>query len=339
MKICQVLASDEEGGLEKHFIELTNALAENHDIFAIASTRHKISLSPKVSFLSHNFSRGRRNFFSLVELYQLLRRINPDIIHAQGHKAAAMVASLHPFISAKYVATAHGLKKKNKAFRTFDAVIAVSYHVGSHLNLPTVEVVYNGIVPPVVPLNAGVEYLEKVLKQKIDGPVVAAVGRLVSVKGFDLLLEAWKNIPATLMIVGSGPERHNLEKISIDGGISERVIFLGERDDVAALLASVDLTVISSYREAFSYVFAESLHVGTPVVATSVPIASEVLAAPYLVPCGDSAALSRTVLTALENTSLKKEFASHFLFAQVNLTLAAQVEQTKKIYRKLLDEN
>lgn len=80
-----------------------------------------------------------------------------------------------------------------------------------------------------------------------------AVGRLVRSKNFDVLVRAMSDIGAgvTLTIVGDGPEREALVKLTSDLGIAERVRFLGNRRDVEGLYAEADVLVHPSTKEGF----------------------------------------------------------------------------------------
>jgi len=101
-------------------------------------------------------------------------------------------------------------------------------------------------------------------------PLALALGRLHPNKGFDLLLEA---LAATrevhMWIAGDGPLRVQLERLASRLGVSERVRFLGWRDDVPALLAGADLLVCPSLREPLGNVVIEAWSAGLPVVATA----------------------------------------------------------------------
>ncbi|MBV8121475.1 MAG: glycosyltransferase [Alphaproteobacteria bacterium] len=103
-----------------------------------------------------------------------------------------------------------------------------------------------------------------------DAPRALAIGRLHANKGFGLLLEA---LAATrevrLDIAGDGPLRGELEKRARNLGISDRVRFLGWRDDVATLLACADVFVCSSLHEPLGNVVIEAWSAGVPVIATA----------------------------------------------------------------------
>lgn len=103
------------------------------------------------------------------------------------------------------------------------------------------------------------------------GPVLVAVGRLVHLKGFDLLLRALARLPADpgahLILVGDGEERGALEALSRELGLGERVTFTGFRENPWALMRRADLFVLPSRTEAAPNVLAEALALGLPVVA------------------------------------------------------------------------
>ena len=68
-------------------------------------------------------------------------------------------------------------------------------------------------------------------KWNVDGLVLASVGLLIERKGHDLAIEALPQVPdATLLIVGAGPERENLQKLAECLGVGNRVRFLGVLD-------------------------------------------------------------------------------------------------------------
>jgi glycosyltransferase involved in cell wall biosynthesis len=101
-------------------------------------------------------------------------------------------------------------------------------------------------------------------------PLALALGRLHPNKGFDLLLEALVIAREVhLWIAGDGPLRVELERRAVRLGISDRVRFLGWRDDVPALLACADLLVCPSLHEPLGNVVIEAWSAGLPVVATA----------------------------------------------------------------------
>lgn len=108
-----------------------------------------------------------------------------------------------------------------------------------------------------------------------EGPVVLAIGRMVEVKGLDLLLDAFSRAdlpPGTVLrIGGDGPELGRLQRQAGELGVAERVQFLGSlpRDAVLEEMAHADLIVLPSRMEAFGIVVLEAWRSGTALLATS----------------------------------------------------------------------
>jgi len=104
--------------------------------------------------------------------------------------------------------------------------------------------------------------------------VIGVLGRLDPNKRFDLVIEAAAPLlgpAAKLLIVGKGEQDAHLREVAQSCGVADRVIFAGERHDVAALLSAMDLFVASSKQETFGLSVLEALANGAPVVYTTCP--------------------------------------------------------------------
>ncbi|MFM5744229.1 glycosyltransferase family 4 protein [Aeromonas veronii] len=103
--------------------------------------------------------------------------------------------------------------------------------------------------------------------------IIATVGSLIKRKGIDLLIRSLAALMASgeeaqLLIIGSGPEREALMALAVELGVAERVHFLGERPDSAAILrGGVDLLVSGAREEVFGLTLAEAGMLGLPVSA------------------------------------------------------------------------
>ena len=112
---------------------------------------------------------------------------------------------------------------------------------------------------------------------KFRGKLIVSIGRLVPWKGFAKLIELLsrmkKDMPdVKLMIVGSGPDLHALEKEAADRGLEDDVIFTGAlpRDVLLRYVRLSDVFVLNSRYEGFSHQILEVMAVGVPVVATNI---------------------------------------------------------------------
>jgi glycosyltransferase involved in cell wall biosynthesis len=106
-------------------------------------------------------------------------------------------------------------------------------------------------------------------------PVVLTVGRLERYKNVDLIIEAFRALPtpATLVVVGDGPDRGRLEQCAEASRAGWPVIFTGSISDTSLDRLYVQANVVSSAsdHEAFGLTLAEGLASGARVVASSIP--------------------------------------------------------------------
>lgn len=103
---------------------------------------------------------------------------------------------------------------------------------------------------------------------------LVSAGRLVEVKGFDLLIEALAlcgNPNLRLTLLGEGPLRNELETLAKKMGVSEQIRFAGFQQNPYPYFAQADAFVLSSRFEGFPNVVLEALTCGTPVIATPAP--------------------------------------------------------------------
>jgi len=108
-----------------------------------------------------------------------------------------------------------------------------------------------------------------------DAFVVVGLGRLVPIKGFDLLVRALpavaEQVPsARVLLVGDGAERQRLEAVAASLDVTRQLRLAGETLDVAAYLAAADVVAVPSRNEGMGRVIVEAMALGLPVVATAV---------------------------------------------------------------------
>jgi 1,2-diacylglycerol 3-alpha-glucosyltransferase len=174
--------------------------------------------------------------------------------------------------------------------RTFcnlvDAVVVPTPAVAHHLRElgveARIEVVPTGI--DVERFGAGLrdERLRRRLGIRPDGRLVLFVSRLAREKNVDVVLRALAdaNDPTCLLVIaGDGPQREELERLAIELGVGDRVVFLGvvARDELPDLYASADAFVFPSTSETQGLVQAEALAAGAFVIAADTQSNREVL--------------------------------------------------------------
>jgi GalNAc-alpha-(1->4)-GalNAc-alpha-(1->3)-diNAcBac-PP-undecaprenol alpha-1,4-N-acetyl-D-galactosaminyltransferase len=144
--------------------------------------------------------------------------------------------------------------------------------------------------------------------------VVGAMGRLISSKGFDILVQAFaacsKEFPDwELHILGDGPERRNLEGMVEDLGIADQVQFLGIVADPMSQLCRMSLFVFSSRFEGFPNALIEAMACGLPVISTDCAYGPSEIVRPgldgFLVPVDDVLCLGKMMKSLICDENLR----------------------------------
>lgn len=149
-----------------------------------------------------------------------------------------------------------------------------------------------------------------------DALLVGMVGRLETIKGPDVLLEAFAGLAARfpaawLVYAGKGGQETALRDRTAALGLSDRVRFLGSRPDVPDIMAGLDVLALPSRSEGLPFALLEGMAAGRAVVATAVgrvPSLVEPSEEPpngLLVPPDDVAALAGALESLLGDTRLR----------------------------------
>jgi glycosyltransferase involved in cell wall biosynthesis len=148
----------------------------------------------------------------------------------------------------------------------------------------------------------------------LRAPLVVAAGRLVPVKRYDLLVEAFAKVVAErpewrLRIHGQGPERANLRAAVAAHGLGDHVFLMGPHTTLETEWAKASVAVVSSAWESFGMTILEAMHAGVPVVATDCPHGpGEIItdgSDGLLVPPGDPDALATGLLRLINDPGLR----------------------------------
>jgi glycosyltransferase involved in cell wall biosynthesis len=142
------------------------------------------------------------------------------------------------------------------------------------------------------------------------------------------------------VLAGDGPLRPELERQAELLGLGKQALFLGDRRDIPAILASLDISVLPSASESSSNVIMESMAAGLPVVANNVGGNPELIKAHtgILVAPNDQDALvgaiQRLLCDANERAALGRNAEQ---YARANFTLNQMQRQHEELYTELLE--
>jgi len=143
-----------------------------------------------------------------------------------------------------------------------------------------------------------------------------------------------------LVLVGDGPLRPELECQAEALGINDLVQFLGDQQDIPAILASLDVTVLPSTSESLSNAILESMAASVPVIAYAVGGNAELIAkdSGILLPPDDEQALEGALQQIAADVALRETLGRNAKrFAQENFTIEQMRKKHEELYAELLD--
>lgn len=178
------------------------------------------------------------------------------------------------------------------------------------------------------------------------GPLVGIIGVIRHAKGHAVLFEAMKllgerGLPLRCVVVGDSANRAGLERRVVELGLSKRVLFAGERDDVPAILRALDVLAIPSLHEAIPQVGLQALATKTPIVASKVggipsiirPGETGRLCAPQ-----DVASLASALREALSDPAATQAMCERGrVLVEREHTVENMLDRLEEIYRRYLE--
>ncbi len=287
----------------------------------------------------------------------LAQLIGADVVHAHGYKAdlyawAALRNASIPILSTchNWIETTAPLRAygwiDRRILRSFAAVVAVSQDVYGRLlsagfAANRLTRIANGVDtrPFLAHTPAG-------RSQQTASPlIVGFVGRLSPEKGPDLFLQAaarvLKELPSIrFQLIGDGPDRSSLEQLAQTLGIQDQVAFLGRKDSMPGVYASLDLLVSSSRQEGLPMSLLEAMASSLPIVATSVGEVPSLISAHetgLLVPPSDVDALTSAIRTLLADPALRQQLGTSARdLVESSFSAARMTRHYTEVYTRVL---
>jgi glycosyltransferase involved in cell wall biosynthesis len=316
----------ERGGTERQFVTLAQSSRfENFELSTGCLARRGafVESLPEVKEFSPGHSLFKpRSFLTRLSLARYMRRKHVAVAHAFDFYSnlllipAARLAAISVVIGSHRqlgdLMTPRQFRAQNVAFRWCDRVVCNSRAAADRLRGAGVAADKLVVIPNALPEECFAETFPALPR----GSARLRVGMIARMNDASKNHRAFLHMAARVapkfpnvqfVLVGDGPLRAGLEMIATDTGLGDRILFLGDRRDIPAVLASLDLTVLPSKSESLSNVILESMAAGVAVIATNVGGNVELVTdgETGLLATDDDEALLRAVETLLSNDELR----------------------------------
>ncbi|MGW5866670.1 glycosyltransferase family 4 protein [Streptomyces sp. NPDC055239] len=362
------------GGTIRTTLNLASALADVHDVEIASLMRHRetprFTLDPRVRLVplvdtrigtadgglpafaepACDFPLADRRHHQYTRLHDLRARdyltaSDADVIIGTRPGLNVYLALFAPHRALRIAQEhlrhdAHSKKLRRvlaRHYRTLDAVVttteadAATYR--ARMVLPGVRVLS---IPNIVPDQA-------TAAADHTANVVAAAGRLVRGKRFDLLIEAFADVAPKhpdwrLRIYGGGTEKEPLQQLIHSHALGEHVALMGPMAPIEAEFARASIVASASDAESFGMTLVEAMRCGVAVVSTDCPLGpAEIIRDGVdgrLVPTGDAKALADTLLELIDDGPRRRALGA----AAVESAHRFDAERIVRRYELLLSE-
>lgn len=358
LKVLHVITSLRTGGAERLMVDLLPRLRERGLVVELAvldgTQTDFYSALEALGIRIHMLGMGVRAMHSpccIPALRRLMRQF--DVIHTHNTPCQFFVAiaSVGMKQAPKLVTTEHSTmnrRRNNFLFRLLDKWMYGRYNkiigVSDSTTLSLLNYLHG--LQQSITINNGI-VVDAFLHATAAQDIMEAFGqnkRLVMSAAFrypkdhETVIRALHLLPNNyhLLLAGDGERRTMVEDFVEQEQLSQRVHFLGNRNDVANVLKAADVIVMSSRYEGLSLSSLEGLASGRPVVASDVPGLREIVGdAGLLFPQGDAQALAKTILDLEENATLCQQTIEKGLQRARQYDISTMIEAYWQVYQNL----
>lgn len=368
MKVLHVINNLGSGGAEKLIEETIPLLNQvkgiKVDVLLLTDKNNVFQKSLEQRNVSVDII-GLKNIYNPLNILRLKKYIDKggyNIVHSHLFPSQYWVGitkQLIKYQSIKFVTTEHSNNNKRRdkpyfrpidkyIYSKYDTIICITDKVRSNLIewiKPNQKESNKFIV-----INNGVnikKYSEAIPYKKSEicdifteqTKLICMVGRFSEAKDHPTLIRTMDYLPNNihLLLVGEGPLKHEYENLSKEIKVSDRIHFLGFRDDIDRILKTSDVIVLSSHWEGLSLASIEAMASGKPFVASRVPGLEEIVDGyGLLFTEGDSEELSKIIYKLLNDDDFYKRVSNNCSIRANDFSIDVMVDSMISTYKRLI---
>jgi glycosyltransferase involved in cell wall biosynthesis len=381
IKVLHLIPTLSSGGAERQLVNLVGSTRReivNHVVCVIGEADF---FAPSIRAAGYKVIElgisGKHPFFRAASKFRrIIREEKPDIVHSWLYDAnvaarfAVFPRGKTPVVTSLQLADyepeaaqiANYNPHKVRALRSLDKFstffaaqyfvpcsefVKDSYRRHYGIDEKRTQVIFNSVSPDLLAVSkADSEKLRAELAFAPDAFIYLNVGRLDPQKNHKILFEAFgrvlAEIPnAVLLLAGVGGLENELKKLAADLQLQEKVLFLGRRSDVGALLELADVFVFPSFFEGLPVALIEAMFKSLPCIASKIDVFEEVITDGengLLINPHSALELKDAMIKLYKSESLRKSLGENaFRHAREKFNSAATAAQWENFYQKVKD--
>ena len=359
MKVLHIINSLETGGAQKLLADLLPRLNKYYDteikvaVFNITNSEYeKILTDCGIEVI--NLKTRPASVKAIWQLSKLMQQTDIAHVHLFAANYAAAFAKI--LTHKPLVLTEHSTHNKRRdhswlrpvekfVYRRFNKIACISVQtaqtltewIGCDIAQKRIETITNGIDIERYS-NAHASSPERMFGK--PGIPVLMVSRFVESKDQPTLIRAIEEIPNSevyAVFAGDGPLKEQCIRLADELGVSDRILFLGTRNDIPEIIKASKIGVQSSHWEGFGLSALEMMAGGLPVIASDVPGLRQVVEnVGATFPTGDHKSLAKEIQQLLADDTSYAMAASLGLGRAVEYSIDKTVNDYHNLYRQLL---
>lgn len=347
LKVLQVIAGGAQGGAEVAFVDTVLALHKAGLDQQVVVRKNRAWTKPlkQAGLVVHElpFS-GFLDFKTKNQLKKIIANYHPTIVQTWMTRATKVCPQKNAQLNFIHVARLGGyydLKSYGQANYLVANTPDIERYFHDHGWSPNrTKTIWN-----FAPIETSDEQVLRTDYQTPeDKPLLLALGRLHPNKAFDVLLKALALVPNTyLWIAGEGEERDNLQKLTTDLNLQDRVRFLGWQNNRAGLFAAADICVFPSRVEPFGNVAIQAFAYHVPLITTASEGPRQYVANnqdALVVPVDDVNALAAAMTKLISDKTLQdKLITAGYEKYQTRFSESAGVKAYLDFYQEIASRN
>lgn len=359
-RVLQIVTKADLGGTQVHVLDLLRGLRSEFEMVLATGERgfftEQATAIPIECHLLEGLVQQIRplsDLKALISAVRLIRKVRPDIIHCHTTKAGLIGRLAARLLGIPAIYTVHtwcftdgtsrswrllgrpcerlagGWARQIITVSDANRAAGISRHIANPRKFVTI---HNGIDDSPFRSKPGV----------VGTPRIVMVARFVKQKNHQLLIEAVSRVghPLTLTLVGDGPLHEAARRLAVLCPPHVKIELLGERRDVAEILAASHLFVLSTNWEGFPISILEAMRAGLPVIATNVDGVQEAVTdgeSGLLVRPRDLASLEGALKKLTTDAELRKRMGSRGRrIYEERFSIAAMLQRTSAVYQETL---